>query len=1729
MLGLGIIHIPDYGIFMGGRGKFRVQTIHGHKVTETVYKSDTVSVYRATRQNDKKSVLLKILKNVLPSSTQAETLRREYDILSSRHFKGAPTVCSLDHHEDSIYMVLENIRGIPLAELQKEEQLPVDRVLNIGLQLTEILGEIHASNICYLNLSPKSIFINTQSGTLHLIDFSRAITASKNIPDPVYNNYNQGDLSYMAPEQTGRVADIPDLRSDLYSLGIILYELLTSQHPFSTNDPLELVHAHIAMPPTSPDALNPNIPKALSQIVMKLLAKAPNERYQTCGGLRSDLNFCLEQIKDKDGSKNGFYPGINDHRSQFHFPDVLFGRDSDFEKLKEHCTNIRNKPACFTLISGPSGIGKSSLVYNLHRPLNEKGLTFLSGDIDQFHSNIPYSPLIKAFQELARLILTGDSEDIKQWRTTILEAVSPNGQVLIDMLPELELIIGRQEPVPALPPAETENRFNITLRRFIRACASTERPVILFLDNFQRAEQTTLKLLETFLTDPSMANLMVLGCFRDNEVNEEHPLSQLIDRLQNNGMEVKQMSLTPLGVKSISLLLASLLHFGPSITEPLAGICYHKTRGNPFFLKQFLFSLVNSGLLFFDRKKSAWQWDIKSIRQVEVTDNAATFMSQRIRTLSPDIRDILQHAACFGPLFTNRELAIICDRPIANIQKAIEEALIEGFLVLAKRKSNSTAIYKFSHDQVESAVYRQLSEKGRKSHHLHIGRLILCDELPIEESQRLFAIAEQLNKGSGLIIEVEERLNLAEINLSAGRKAKLSAAFEPAYKYLQAGLDLLSAQTWSTHYQLTLSLHIEGAEAAYLTGSFDKTHTLFAAVLENAQTLLDKVRIYEIVINSFKAQNKLGQAVETGLHVLTLLGVKLPARPSKLSMLPVLLSIKALLRGKKPEDLVNLPSMTDPHYLAVMSIIESIGTAAYYTVPELLPMIGFKAVQLSLRHGNTDQSTVMGYPTYGFLQCGVIGDIDIGYRFGQVALDIQKHLHNGQTNPRTQYLVANLISHWKDHIADSIPILKDAGERALTNGELEAAANAAYAISYRLFLLGRNLLDVKRNIDESREKLETLGQQIPLTRLAIFQQAVDNLIHPGSNPVVLEGPYFSEKTTLTEYAGDQTTIFLIHQVKMILAYLLQRYDTAAACATEAEKYLHSVVSSVFIPCFTFYDSLIKLAIVDKVTYSQKKKYMHVVQTNLKKLKKWSRHAPANYLHKTYLVQAEQERVTGSESKALELYSKAAQTARENKYPQEEALAYELAAGYAADRELKHLGNSFIREARNGYEQWGAVTKIKQLDAKAPQKFKDKFESDIVVGPDFFLNQRFQLDMMTVVKTSRSLAGEIVLDEFMKKLMRIMIENAGAQKGFLLFEENGNWQVRVEGHTENERIEVQREESTTKQHELSMMVVNYVARTSANIVLRDACNEGLFIHDRYMVENRIKSVFCMPITHQENISCIVYLENNLNTGVFSPDREELLHHLGIQAAISLHNSSLYSRLEDTLQKIHKEHLGMTFAICKMAESRDPETGEHLERMREYCRVIAMYLQQKKKYRTIITDEYIEHIYVASALHDIGKIGVPDSILQKPGKLTSAEFEIMKSHTTIGQKSLMEVDRLYPGNDFISMGMEIAATHHEKWDGSGYPDGLKGTAIPLASRILAISDVYDTLTSRRVYKEPLSHEKSCNIIQKGRGSHFDPEIVDAFNDMQHEFIKIKETFRDTDEAIRQQMHCLPDQLP
>ena len=1687
--------------------------ICGHKIEETVYQSRTVSVLRAVHADEKRKVLLQIQKNSVSSKNSA-SLRREYDLLASHPFAGVPAVCSLDRHNDSLCMILENIPGNSLKELQRNSRLPVEQVLNIGIQLVDVLAEIHSANICYLNLSPRSILINSQTKKPSLIDFSFATSISEHPPESIHNNYSQEDLLYIAPEQTGRVTDTPDFRSDLYSLGIILYELLTCQHPFQTNDPLELVHAHIALPPVSPDNLVPDVPGPLGQVVMKLLAKAPVDRYQTCAGLRADLEFC--RIQRRHGDEIEFHPGENDYRALFQFSETLFGRDQDLTSLDTLCKETRNKQARLVLVSGPSGIGKTTLVNQLQRPLNERGMVFLSGDFDQFLSNIPYAPLISAFQGLTRYILTRNRVDIEIWRSEIIEAVNPNGQVLIDVIPELELVIGRQPPVMQLPPAETENRFHLVLQRFIRACATKDHPLVLFLDNLHWSESSTLKLLELVLGDPSMANLLIIGCYRDDEINEAHILTKFTQKLHEKGLETSHIRLTPLEVIEICQFLATLLHCKPSMVKDLAEICHHKTTGNPFFLKQFLLSLVSGKQITFNTDQSAWNWNIDLIRQMEVTDNAATFIAHRITELSDDLQEVLQYGACLGTGFSDDDLTFICSMSAKDIKIATTEAVQKGFLVQEQQHSTDhdvRVVYKFSHHQVESAAYKLLSDLKRKQNHLKIGRLFLEKILTSQGGRHLFTIAEQLNKGSDLITDPEEQISLAEINRTAGKKAKSSAAYEPAHNYFQAGLSILPKEAWSSHYQLCLQLHVEGAEAAYLAGAFKITDTLFQNVLDNATTILDKVKIYEIVINAYKAENELAKAVRTGLKVLRMLGIKLPPNPSRISMLLILLSINMMLFGKKPEDLVNLPKMTEPHFKAVMSILESIGTAAYYTVPELLPMIGFKAVQLSLRYGNTDQSTIMGYPTYGFLQCGVLGNIDIGYRFGQVALDIQKHLHHGQTSPRTQYLVANLISHWKDHIADSIPVLQDASQRALVNGELEAAANSAYAVSYRLFFLGRNLTEVSNNICENMAMITKIGQQVPMTRLAIFQQAIDNLMHPGKDPVSLCGTYFNEEKTLTLHSKDRTTIFLIYHVKMILSYLLHQHDRALEYAILAKKHLESVVSSIFVPSFVFYDSLIKLAILEKSPVTNSKTMWAAIHTNLKKMEKWAHHAPDNYLHKYYLIQAEQEHLRGSETRALELFSKAAQNARESGYFQEEALAYERAASYVASQGLQHLGASFIKEAREGYERWGALAKVKQLDEKASQSINDNLSSELIIPEfDFSLDQGFQLDMMTVVKASRALAGEIILDEFLKKLMKIMIENAGAQKGFLLFEEDENWIVRVKGTIDDDKIEVYHETLQDDPHQISMTIVNYVARTSSKIVLKNAEKEGLFVHDRYIIEQKPKSVFCMPIIHQEKISCIVYLENNLNTGVFSPAREDLLHHLGMQAAISLNNSSLYSRLKDTLSKLYKEHVGMTFAICKMAESRDPETGEHLERMREYCRIIAMHLQKQKKYQKIITDDYVEHIYIASSLHDIGKIGVPDNILQKPDKLTSEEFEIMKKHTIIGQKSLMDVDRLYPGNDFISMGVEIAATHHEKWDGSGYPAGLRGEDIPLAGRILALGDVYDALTSKRVYKEAFSHEKSCKIIVQARDSHFAPDIVDAFNAREKEFEKIKLAFRE-----------------
>ena len=1698
-------------------------TVANYELQDTIHSGEKTVIYRCFRSSDKKPFFLKTTNSQYPSAEAVDAFEHEYTLLTRLNSPYLLQPVELGNQGNRPFLLFNNYNGQLLSQLPKfTNTLALNKILELAVTLVKALQELHSHQLIFKDLTPLNILLESNSDNIKLLNLELA-AETQPLEDtlPHYPSSPKGNLTYIAPEQTGRMHRVVDYRCDFYSLGIILYELLTSTPPFVTDDPIQLVHAHIAREPISPHLKNSSIPETVSEIVQKLLSKIPDERYSNPSGLLADLQRCLTEYKE-NGVISFFQLGSKDISPLFYIPSTLWGRRREHNILLQDFSEVQKGQTRLKLITGPPGIGKTSLVQYTRRTFTEKGALFISGKFDQYQSDTPYTPLTQAFQELSRQILARPPAEIELWRNKLLQALGSNAQIINSVIPEMEFILGEQPDVPELDPAESENRFKLLFKTFVRTCATQEQPLIIFFDDMQWSDKSTLNLLHLLVTDPAMVSLYVLGSYRGEDVSDSQSISQMLASINDSGITNSILSLSPLDLEGCNNLLAEALYRPPEDTLSLAETCLQKTSGNPFFLKEFLYALAKLKLLFFAREENQWQWDLAAIRQMNLTDNVVTFLTSKINTLPPATQQLLKVGACIGNNFDLETLSLFSEKTNRETMAQLDASLAAGLLIQTTEAVTTSATpalslkYRFAHDHIHKVIYSQIAENECKQYHLELGRLLLKHLPQHTREQQLFQLVGQFNNGQMFISSWHERIQVAKLNLDAGRKAKKAAAYGPANSYMQAGLQLLNRESWQKIYQICLDLHVEGAETAYLIGDLATMDQLCTTTLEQATTLLDKIKIYEVRIQALKAQNRLAEAVETSLEALRLLGVNMPRNPGRQHAIAGMIALKCILYNKSTEDLLNLKTMHDPLKQAIMRIILSIGTAAYYSMPELFPLLAFKAIRLSLSYGNSEQSTIMGYPTYGFLLCGVTDDIQQGYNFGILSINLQKQLHNGEVNPLTRYLVNNLILHWKEHIRDTLPGILESYEKSLQIGELEIAANAAYSYSYRLYFLGENLQKVDKEMSRYRTEIEQLGQEIPLYRQKIFQQVVSDLRHQNPLSNKLQGDFYNEEEMLDHHlaSNDKTTLFILYLNKSILAYLFGRHEHALEMTTRTRQLLKSVISSIFVPIFYWYDSLIHLAVLQKCNQN-KAAFLKVVRKNQKKMKKWAHHAPMNYKHKYDLVQAEQAKVEGKAEIAMRCYDDSIAGARKSGYLQELALAYELTANYYMEAGREFILLSYLREARHCYRQWGADAKVQHLDTHFEHMNLYREINTLTkprTAPPARLNNEnhsgFWLDLLTVIKASRALASEIVLDEFLESMIQIMMENAGAQRGFLLFEEHGLWVSKIKGELgEDGKVHVTPNPEASEKN-LAMTVVNYVARAHGNLILHDATNEGIFTDDSYIALHKPKSIFCTAIIHQNKTSCILYLENNLVTGAFSTEREDILRHLGSQAAISLRNSSLYTELKETIQQLFKGQVGMTFAICKMAESRDPETGEHLERMREYCKVLALHLQQQPKYNNIIDDNYINQLYVASPLHDIGKVGIPDSILQKPGKLSAQEFSIMKNHSRIGEHSLNEINRLYPGNTFISMGAEIAGSHHEQWDGSGYPRGLSGGEIPLSGRILALGDVYDALTSKRVYKDALTHEKSREIIVEGSGYQFDPDVVDAFIATENEFIAIKE---------------------
>ncbi|MBD2679041.1 MULTISPECIES: AAA family ATPase [Nostoc] len=1585
--------------------------IAGYQITDQIYQSSNSLVYRGYREQDNKRVILKILREEYPTLAQLTRYKQEYEITHNFNLERIVKAYTLEHYHNTLVIIFEDFGGQSLRMLLEQQQFTLPEVLKIALKITESLRDIHKYNIIHKDINPSNIVFNPDTQELKLIDFGISSVLNQENPTLNHPSVLEGTLAYMSPEQTGRMNRSLDYRSDFYSLGVTIYELLTCHLPFNTNDPLELIHCHLAKQPIAPHLMigEENCPKIISNIVMKLMSKTAEERYQSAWGIITDLSQCLNQLESQ-GEISAFSLGSQDIIDKFQISQKLYGREQEIEALEatferifkvdnnsnQKINNSKLSTSKFhlemMLVSGYSGIGKSALIKEIYKPITQSRGYFIYGKFDQYQRNIPYFAVLQAFSDLVKQLLTETETQLQAWRDKFIKALGANAQIIIDVIPEIELIIGQQPAVTDLSPVESQNRFNLVLQNFIRIFTQPEHPLVIFLDDLQWADTASLKLIQLLMNPSERQCLFLIGTYRDNEVSAAHPLMLAVEQIKQLGSIINEIYLSALDLASVNQLIADTLKTSVELTKPLAKLVLKKTGGNPFFIKEFLKSLYDDGLLHFHPQTLSWQWNIKQIEAQEITDNVVDLMSQKIKKLPRASQKILKLAAVIGNQFSIYTLAIASAKSPREIALSLHQAISEELILPKGNIYKSLELdvlsteykiiveYQFAHDRIQQAAYSLMTEQEKLKLPQQVGQLLLTNTPTEQIEEKIFDIVNQLNFGIPLRKSQAKKNELAQLNLIAGRKAKAAAAYTSALNYLKIGIELLPKSCWQTQYNLSLDLHETAAEVAYLSGDFQQAEQIIQLVLTHAQTLLDKIKVYQVSLEMYKAQNRSLDAIAKGRQALSLLGIELPEQPNLEEVGIALQEVQSSLVGREIEELIDLPDMNDAVYLTAMNILGRLQPITYVTNPLLFAIVVLKQVRLSLTFGNCAMSA-LGYGTYAIILWSFSQDIKSTYGFGQLALNVLAKYQSKTLAPIVIYAVNNFTRHWQEHLKATLRSLQETYSLGLETGDLEQAAYSLWMYSEHAFWLGTPLLELEQTISNYYLEAVKLKQEIPLQLLTMLGQLVSNLLGYSENPLSLKGDLYNEQIMLPIHQQGSNTqaIFNLKLQKLFLDYLFEDYNQAWQYSEEIKQYIDAVPAKFVVAVFYFYDSLARLAVYTQVDTSEQEKILYQVAENQQIMQQWANYAPMNFLHKFYLVEAERHRVLNQFAEAMDDYDRAIELAHEQEYIHEEALAYELAAKFYLAKGNNKVAETYMKEARYCYVKWGAIAKVKVIEQQYPQIIitipKQLTSSPLETNPKRTITNTTEtsqenLDLHTLIKTSKALSQEKDLQSLLKILMQFVLENAGAEKGFLLWLTSEKLTIEAEASLDSE-IQTMRSLTLQESDRLSKTIINYVYRTQETIVLKDAGNEELFATDNYIVNNRIKSVLCLPILSQSKLIGILYLENNLIINAFNEERLEVLKLICSQAAISIENALLRKIEQEQVFEYQVGGCLTTDSLSYIVRQADQDIYKGLK-LGEFCYVLNSRHMGKSSLRVKIMQQLQKEQFACAAI-DLTSIG------------------------------------------------------------------------------------------------------------------------------------------------------------
>ncbi len=1465
---------------------------------ETLRPGAEFTLYRARRTSES-SLLALAASARQPSAQSLARLAHEYAFGCELDSAWAARPLSLTEHDGRTLLLLEDDGAEPLDLVLAAGQLGLDleRRLLIASALARALGQMHRQGLVHKDVKPHNVLVDG-AGHARLTGFGIASRLRRERQVLAPPEVIAGTFAYMAPEQTGRMNRSVDARSDLYSLGVTLYELFTGTLPFSASDPLEWIHCHIARQPPPLTERVPALPRVIGDLVLKLLAKNPEDRYQTAAGVETDLRRCLASWAAQARIER-FALAEQDASDRLVLPEKLYGREPEIAVLLRAFERVVSGGSSeLVLVSGHAGIGKSSIVSELHKVMVRPHGLFAAGKFDQYKRNIPYATLAQAFQGLVRQLLSKDDQELALWRDQLLLALGPNGQLMVNLIPELALIIGDQPPIPRVEPQDAATRFQLVFRNLLGVFARQEHPLVLLIDDLQWLDSATLELLQRLVTDPESRYLMLIGAYRDNEVGPTHPLSTTLSAIRGAGAAVSQVTLAPLGVSHVAELAADALRTTVDRARSLAELVLEKTGGNPFFVIQFIATLAEEGLLSFAAESSTWQWNVEKIREKGITDNVADLMAAKLSRLPDDTRQALGQLACLGNVAELSTLASLRTASDEQVRAVLANA-VEAGLVLSQSRS-----FAFVHDRVHEAAYALIPKDEQAGAHLQIGR-VLASLTPVSElEEKIFEIVNHFQRGAAAIDSVAERDMVAEFNLIAGKRAKTSSAFTSAQLYFAAGRALLGQGSWQRRYRLTFELELHRAECEIVGGELSIAGERLTALSQHATDLADRAAVVCLTVLLCFTTGRNERAVEVSLEFLARVGIVWSARPTEAEVRQEYRQMRRLLSTRPIETLIDLPAMSDPECIATMAVLTELFPAAYAFDRYLLELVLLRMTNLSLEHGNCESSSVAYSALNMALGCH-FGDYATAYSLGQLARELVDQRGMDRYKARVYCCFPAFAMAWLKPVSECVPLLIESFRGGSSMGDMAFAAYTSRVLVTHLLIRGTPLSEVQREAERLFVFAKTLELGMTTERFFSQLELIKRLRGIPTEHQAADDEWASQD--LEQHPSLAMMVSYYWVFKLEDRFFSGDFPAALEAAAHVEGRRWALRSTLEEAEYDLYAALTRAAVSDRTTGEERQAHQLALSTHHARIVVGAASCPENFANREALVGAELARVQGRETDAQLLYEQAVQLARKHGFVQNEAIAHELAGQFYAARGLETIADACFRNARDCYERWGASSKVKQLDARYRLR-----AATLPVSTTATIDRPVaQLDVETVDKASQTLSSEMVLPSLLEKLMRLAVVHAGAERGLLVLLRDDEPHIEAEATTSTGSVEVAVKRLRVTPTDLPQSVLQYVLRTHERLVLDDASIEGLDADDEYASYNRPRSILCVPIFKQTKVVGALYLENNLTSCAFTEGRVAVLDFLASQAAIALENARLYSELQrNEALLMEAQHLSST---------------------------------------------------------------------------------------------------------------------------------------------------------------------------------------------------------------------------